>query len=161
MGGDILRRNMTVLLCFFWLIPPPPPFPSWPAAARSQPVAKRWKGWNPVRHRAAKWTKGSRIGTFKHLVPLTGKKSTPSRPSAGRAADEGLVGELERQEGAAGALQFGHQRRPGWFPHQIPPAAPGLSGPGRPEHRSCVLSPQGTASYLILFNCLRSDKIVC
>lgn len=123
LGWELTFPWCTVLFCFN----------SWPAAAWSQPVAERWKGWKPVRHCAAKRTKGG-------------------------AADEGLVGELEWQEGAAGALQSGHQRRPSRFPHQITPAAPGLSGPGRPEHGGRVLSPQGTTSYLIPFNC--SDKIV-
>lgn len=88
-------------------------------------------------------------------------KSPRLRPSSGGAADQGLVGELEGQEGAAGALQFGHQRRPGRVPHQLPPAAPGLPGPGRPQHGSCVLSPQGTTSSsdLILVDCLRFDLL--
>lgn len=63
--------------------------------------------------------------------------------SSGGATDEGLVGELERQEGAAGAVQRGHQQRPGRIPYQLLPTTPGHSGWRRSQHRGRFLSPQG------------------
>ncbi len=64
--------------------------------------------------------------------------------SSGGAADEGLVGELARQEGAAGAIQCGHQQRPGRVSHQLPPTTPGYSGWRRSQHWHRLLPPQGT-----------------
>lgn len=65
--------------------------------------------------------------------------------SSGGAVDEGLVRELERQEGAARAVQRGHKQRPGGLPHQLAPTSPGCSGSRRSQHGSGLLPPQGTA----------------
>lgn len=51
------------------------------------------------------------------MFPFTLNVHTPVTSSSGGAADEGLVRELEGQEGAAGAVQFGHQQGPGRIPH--------------------------------------------
>lgn len=63
--------------------------------------------------------------------------------TSGGAAHEGLVGELERQERAAGAVQCGHQQRPGGFPHQLPPTTPGYPRWRCSQHWGRLLSPEG------------------
>lgn len=72
-------------------------------------------------------------------------------PFIGGAADEGLVGKLDGQEGAAGAVQRRHQQRPGRLPHQLASATPGCSRQRCSQHWGHLLSPQGRCIVFFVF----------